>query len=56
MVDGVIYEVQANAFFILPKDWFHRFLPQEGINDQVISISTDHQQMPFFNRKEGITL
>ncbi|MGB1295868.1 MAG: AraC family transcriptional regulator [Flavobacteriales bacterium] len=41
MVDGDIYEVKANSFFILPKDRYHRFLPQEGINGQVIRFSEE---------------
>lgn len=42
MVDGDIYEVQSNSFFILPKNRFHRFLPQEGINGQVIRFSEEY--------------
>ncbi|WP_109829382.1 AraC family transcriptional regulator [Reichenbachiella versicolor] len=39
IIDGDFFNVKAPAFFILPKDRIHQFLPKEAIVGQVIRFS-----------------
>jgi len=41
LIDGDRFSVQANAFFIFPKDRIHQFLPKQVIEGQVIRFSED---------------
>lgn len=41
IIDGDKFNVQANAFFIFPKDRIHQFLPKQVIEGQVIRFSED---------------
>lgn len=41
MIDGDSFSIQANAFFILPKDRYHQFLPKEAISGQVIRFTEE---------------
>tara|TARA_B110000902_G_scaffold49018_1_gene55865 strand:- start:569 stop:1369 length:801 start_codon:yes stop_codon:yes gene_type:complete len=41
LIDGDSFSVQANAFFIFPKDRIHQFLPKQVIEGQVIRFSED---------------
>ena len=41
IVDGDIFNVHANAFFIIPRERYHQFLPNEAISGQVIRFSED---------------
>ena len=41
LIDGDRFNVQANAFFIFPKDRIHQFLPKQVIEGQVIRFSED---------------
>ena len=41
LIDGDRFSVQANAFFIFPKDRIHQFLPNQVIEGQVIRFSED---------------
>ena len=40
-VDGDTFNIEGNAFFILPKDRMHQFLPQELVQGHVIRFSED---------------
>lgn len=41
LIDGDSFSLQANAFFIFPKDRIHQFLPKQAIEGQVIRFSED---------------
>lgn len=41
LIDGDSFNVQANAFFVFPKDRIHQFLPKQVIEGQVIRFSED---------------
>ena len=41
IIDGDRFHVASNAFFVIPKDRYHQFLPQEGIKGQVVRFSED---------------
>lgn len=40
-IDGDLYSIQANAFFIFPKDRIHQFLPKQLVEGHVIRFSED---------------
>lgn len=40
-VDGDTFNIEGNAFFILPKDRMHQFLPKELVHGHVIRFSED---------------
>ena len=41
MIDGDVFHLRSNTFFVLPRERYHQFLPHEIVQGQVIRFSED---------------
>lgn len=41
LLDGDVYSIESNAFFVFPKGRIHQFLPKEAVKGQVIRFTED---------------